>query len=84
MPEIFDLAVSIGPLHATSTSELAKMSGSQKGLVEGLGGNQSVYAPPVSGNIGSLAAPNQATLTEESRALQRIAAGPHNAISTQI
>ena len=38
-----------------------------------------VYALPVQGYIGSLAAPDQATLTEESRALQRLGAGPYNA-----
>ena len=43
-----------------------------------------VYVRPVVGYIGSLAAPDQATLTEESRALQRLAAGLYNAISMQM
>ena len=42
------------------------------------------YALPVLGFVGSLAAPDQATVTDESRALQRMAAGPCDSISTKV
>ena len=38
----------------------------------------------VLGCVGSRAAPDEATLTEESRASQRLAAGPYDAISTMM
>ena len=43
-----------------------------------------VSALPVLSYVGSLAAPDQATVTDESRALQRLAAGPYDAIPTKV
>ena len=40
-----------------------------------------VRAQPVLGYVGFLAAPDEAALREETRALQRLAAGPYNAVS---
>ena len=42
------------------------------------------HALPVLGFVGSLAAPDQATVTDESRALQRLAAGPCDSTSTKV
>ena len=43
-----------------------------------------VSALPVLSYVGLLAAPDQATVTDESRALQRLAAGPYDSIPTKV
>ena len=58
-----------------------KIVGSPKSLVERWV-EYKVYAPPVLAYVGSLAAPYVCTLTETSRALQRLPAGPFHATST--
>ena len=43
-----------------------------------------IYAISVLGHIGSISAPDEATLKDEAHALQCTTAGPHNAIPTSL
>ena len=63
------------------TRVCSEITSSPKLLVERMV-DYKAYALPVLGFVGFLAAPDEATLKEESRALQMLAAGPYNAIST--
>ena len=60
-----------------------KINETSKRLVEGLV-DFKIYALTVLGYIGSISAPDEATLKEESHALHCTTAGPYNAIPTDL
>ena len=62
---------------------IQKINASTKSLVERLC-DIKIYALSVLGYIGSISAPDHATLKAEAHALQCTAAGPHNAIPTNL
>ena len=59
----------------------SRINDSPKSLVERVV-DYKIYALPILGPVRSLLAPDEVTLKEESRALERLAAGPCNALTT--
>ena len=74
----------VGPRPATILSKAcSKIRDSSKSLVERLV-EYKAFAMSILSFVASIAAPVEAALKEEPHALQRLAAGPHNAISTPV
>ena len=70
-------------LHQNFIWRTMKIDGTTKSLVERLV-DFKIYALPVPGYLGSISAPDRATIKEEAHALQCITAGSYKAIPTNL